>query len=94
MHDMEVALDLADERIENFRDDIDVMEFDGHCDDIFGMAQQVVEDTVFASFDVHLHENLAPCRQAAEDVLDGRAVKLSIAPNPLFEVFPVCAEKE
>ena len=64
------------------------MEFDRHCDDIFGSAEQVVEHPVFTPFDVHLHENLAFGRQAAEDIPDGRAVELSVAPNALFEMLP------
>ncbi len=76
MHDVEVALNLLDKRIEEFREDVDVMKFDSHRDDILGMPKQVVEDAVFASFDVHFHKYRAFRAAAGRSILDGRAVVL------------------
>jgi hypothetical protein len=94
MHDVEVMLDFLDEGIEPVRKDIDVMELDSDCDDIPGMPEQVVEDSILASFNVDFHKNRALRRQTAERVFDGRTVVLVVAPDPLFEMEFISPKKE
>src|SRR3981189_1586781 len=93
MYDMEVALDLADDSIELFESSVDVMEFDGHGDDVAGMLHDIVDDLIFAPFNVHLYKDRTFRRQAVEDVVDRRAVVLIVSPDPLFEMGSLRAEK-
>jgi len=93
MHDMEVTLDLFDERVEQARSCVDIMEFDSYRDDIFGMPEQIVEDEIFTSFNVHFHKHGAFRRQAPEDIFYGRAVVLVVPPDSLFEMNSVCPKK-
>ena len=70
------------------------MEFDRHRDDVSGMPEQVVEDEVLASFDVHLDEYRAFSGKATEDIVNGGAVIMIVAPNSLFEMRSTRAEEE
>ena len=94
MHDVEILLDLPDEGIEQAGHDIDVMEFDRHRDDGSGMPEQVFENAILAALDVHLHENRALRRQAAEGIFDGCTVVLIVTPDPLSEVNAIRPEKK
>src|ERR1700733_14495992 len=94
MHDVEVALDLLDEGKEPLGKDIDVVEFDGDCDDILRMPEHVVEDWILAALNVDFYKNRTPRRQTAERVFDGRAVVPVVAPDSLPEMNFISSEKE
>ena len=94
MHDVEITLDLLYQGDEPLGEYIDIMKFDGNCDDIPGMGKQVFKDAIFAPFNVHFHKYLALRRQSAECIVDGRAAALVVAPQPLFEMGPVGPEEQ
>jgi len=93
VHHVKLAADGLDHRVEDVREDIDVVELDRDRVDVVGVRQHVAHDAVLAALDVDLEEHGAAVADPRERLTDRHAVATAITPDSLLEM-PHATAKE